>query len=56
MQDININQLIIDGEYIRAAQELVKEYMGENIRSFEREDLDRRARVLEMQIREKKPH
>ncbi len=54
MQDININQLIIDGEYIRAAQELVKEYMGENIRSFEREDLDRRARVLEMQIREKK--
>lgn len=53
MQDINIGQLIIDGEYFRAAQELVKEYIGANIRSFEREDLDRRARVLEMQIREK---
>lgn len=54
MQDMNVNQLIIDGEYGVAAQELVKEYVGENIRSFEREDLDRRARVLEMQIREKR--
>jgi len=54
MQDINISQLIIGGEYFRVAKELVKEYMGENIRSFEREEVDRRARVLEMQIREKK--
>ncbi|MFC2042412.1 hypothetical protein ACFLTV_02845 [Chloroflexota bacterium] len=56
MQDININQLIIDGDFLGSAQELVKEYVGENIRSFEKEDLDRRARVLEMQIRENKPH
>jgi len=34
MQDININQLIIDSEYIRAAQELVRAYLGENIRSL----------------------
>lgn len=54
MQDIDINQLIIDNEHFKAAQELIREYLGENVRSFEREDLDRRARVLEMQMREKK--
>ena len=54
MQNIDINQLIIDNEYFRASQELIREYLGENTRSFEREDLDRYARVLEMQIKEKK--
>ena len=54
MQSIDINQLIIDNEYFRASQELIRGYLGENIRSFEREDFDRYARVLEMQIKEKR--
>ncbi|MFC1967725.1 DUF262 domain-containing protein [Chloroflexota bacterium] len=53
MSDIDISKLVSDEEYFKAARELINNYLGENVRSFEREDLDRRSRILEMQMREK---
>lgn len=50
----DIMKLLIEKKYGQAAYEILKEYVGLNIRQFEREDLERRARILEMQIIEKK--
>ena len=50
----DIIKLIMEKKYSEVAYELLKNYMGLNIRQFEKEDLERRARILEMQIIEKK--
>jgi len=47
-------KLLTDNEYGKAAYEILKDYIGLNIRQFERDDLERRARILEMQMIEKK--
>lgn len=47
-------KLLTDNEYGKAAYKILKEYIGLNSRQFERDDLERRARILEMQIIEKK--
>ncbi len=48
-----IMKLLIEKKYGQAAHEILKDYIGLNIRQFEKEDLERRARILEMQIIEK---
>ena len=49
----DIMKLIMEKKYSEVAYEILKDYMGLNIRQFEKEDLERRARILEMQIIEK---
>jgi len=54
MGEEEILKMLIDGKYSEAAYEILKDYVGLNIRQFERDDLERRARILEMQMIDKK--
>lgn len=45
--------LLDAGKYFEAAHEMIKEYLGNNIKQFERDDIERRARILEGDLKDK---
>src|SRR3989304_8310179 len=45
-------QMLVDGKYYEIAFSLLMDYIGENFRMFEKDDLERRARILELQLRD----
>ncbi|RLC63494.1 MAG: DUF262 domain-containing protein [Chloroflexi bacterium] len=45
-------QMLEDNKYYEVALNSLMEYVGENARRFEHDDLERRARILELQLRD----
>jgi hypothetical protein len=44
--------MLLEKKYIDIAYGLILEYIGDNIKLFERDDIERRARILELQIKD----
>jgi len=52
MDEKELLQMLADNKYYEIALNSLMEYIGENSRRFERDDLERRARILELQLRD----
>lgn len=52
MDKIEIIKMLADRKYYEVAFNSLMEYLGENKRMFEKDDLERRARILELQMRD----
>lgn len=50
MDNKEITQMLASGKYYEIASILLMEYIGANARFFEKDDLERRARILELQL------
>lgn len=54
MSEENVKKSLVEEKYGQAAYEMIIDYIGLNVSQFEKDDLERRARILEMQIKEKR--
>lgn len=52
MDATEMMKMIADGKYFEAAFSALMDYIGDNSRLFEKDDLERRARILEFQLRD----
>jgi len=52
MNNTEIDTMLTEKKYFETAYGLLMDYIGENVRMFEKDDIERRARILELQIRD----